>query len=74
MLDRLKEMGFGHLENFKKDYHMLIWVWDLMKKKGYGISSGVRHRVAVKFEKEGLGGDLEDCEGFSLQGKATSDL
>ncbi|XWS33265.1 hypothetical protein CRYUN_Cryun22dG0066800 [Craigia yunnanensis] len=36
---------------------------DVMKKKGYGISAGVRDKVAVKFEKEELKSDLERLRG-----------
>lgn len=32
---------------------------DVMKKKGYGVSKGVRDRIREKFEKEGLDGDVE---------------
>ncbi|XVF15090.1 hypothetical protein REPUB_Repub09cG0119400 [Reevesia pubescens] len=41
---------------------------DVMKKKGYGISGGVRDRVAVKFEKEGLESDLERLRGVFASG------
>ncbi|XP_015880448.2 pentatricopeptide repeat-containing protein At3g02490, mitochondrial [Ziziphus jujuba] len=44
--------------------------WDLvhmMKKKGYGVSKGVRDRVLEKFEKEGMDGDVEKLRGvFAL--------
>lgn len=41
---------------------------DAMKKKGYGISGGARDRVAAKFEKEGLDGDLERLRGVFASG------
>ncbi|XWS29465.1 hypothetical protein CRYUN_Cryun24cG0031700 [Craigia yunnanensis] len=51
--------------------------WDLvdvMKKKGYGISGGVRDRVAVKFEKEGLENDLERLRGVFASGSVDNSM
>ncbi|KAL4376750.1 hypothetical protein GQ457_02G009630 [Hibiscus cannabinus] len=47
---------------------------DLMKKKGYGISGAVRDKVALKFEKEGLEGDLERLRGVFASGSIDNSI
>ncbi|GMI68640.1 hypothetical protein like AT3G02490 [Hibiscus trionum] len=47
---------------------------DVMKKKGYGISGPVRDRVASKFEKEGLEGDLERLRGVFASGSTDNSI
>ncbi|XP_022774902.1 pentatricopeptide repeat-containing protein At3g02490, mitochondrial-like [Durio zibethinus] len=47
---------------------------DVMKKKGYGISGGVRDRIAVKFEKEGLESDLERLRGVFATGSVDNSM
>ncbi|KAJ7971157.1 Pentatricopeptide repeat-containing protein [Quillaja saponaria] len=45
--------------------------WDLvdvMKKKGYGVSKGVRDEVLKKFEKEGMGNDIENLKKLFASG------
>ncbi|KAE8691234.1 Pentatricopeptide repeat-containing protein [Hibiscus syriacus] len=47
---------------------------DVMKKKGYGISGAVRDRVVLKFEKEGLEGDLERLRGVFASGSTDNSI
>ncbi|XVE67792.1 hypothetical protein DITRI_Ditri09bG0016700 [Diplodiscus trichospermus] len=47
---------------------------DVMKKKGYGISGGVRDKVAMKFEQEGLESDLERLRGVFALGSVDNSM
>ncbi|KAK6258960.1 Pentatricopeptide repeat - like 10 [Theobroma cacao] len=47
---------------------------DVMKQKGYGISGGVRDRVAAKFEKDVLESDLERLKGVFASGSVDSSM
>ncbi|KAJ7974228.1 Pentatricopeptide repeat-containing protein [Quillaja saponaria] len=48
-------LGILGVNGFVKDFWDLV---DVMKKKGYGVSKGVRYEVLKKFEKEGMGSDI----------------
>ncbi|KAL5582036.1 hypothetical protein UlMin_014478 [Ulmus minor] len=50
---------------------LLVEFWGLvevMKKKGYGVSKGVRDRVLEKFEEEGLDDDVKRLKGVFASG------
>lgn len=51
--------------------------WDLvevMKKKGYGVKKGASERALERFEKEGLGSDVEDLKGIYASGSVNDSV
>ncbi|PON58021.1 Pentatricopeptide repeat [Parasponia andersonii] len=53
------------LNGFVNEFWGLV---EVMKRKGYGISKGVRDKVLERFEEDGLGGDVERLKGVFSSG------
>lgn len=58
-------LGILGVNGFVQEFWTLV---DVMKKKGYGVSKGVRDRVLEKFDKEGMSGDAEKLRGVFASG------
>ncbi|CAK9134051.1 unnamed protein product [Ilex paraguariensis] len=64
-------LGILGVNGFVKEF------WDMfgiMKKKGYGVSKGTFIRVSEKFEKEGMGSDLEKLKELFASGSVDNSI
>ncbi|OWM84692.1 hypothetical protein CDL15_Pgr027479 [Punica granatum] len=64
----LRILGFN---GFDQEFWDLI---EVMKRKGYGVSKGVRDKVLEKFEKEGRNSDMEKLRGVFASGSIDKSL